>query len=208
MNRGCQSSLDNLNARAQFTTQAGSEAIEVVRQLEQGAATTGHDPFLHRSAGGIEGIFDPQFAVLEFGLGGSAHLDHSHAARQLGNSLIQFFPVVVRIGRLQLPFDRGHPFGHRITVVFCGNDRGALLADRDATGFAQIGQGHLVQGHGPVFTNHRASCEDRDVCQGRLATFPERWRPHSGNLQHASVFVDHQRGEGFAFHLFGQDQQG
>ncbi len=87
---------------------------------QQGHATTGHDAFFHRSAGGVQGVFHAGLLFLHFDFGGSADLDHGHAAGQLGHALLQLFTVVVA-GRffdldadlLDAGFDVGSLHQHR-----------------------------------------------------------------------------------------------
>ena len=89
-----------------------------------------------------------------------------------------------------------------------GHDRGVVLADGDPAHAAEVVQGHLVEGHGPVFAHQGGAREDGDVLQGGLAAVPEAGGPHGGHLQHAAVLVHHQGGQGFPIHLFRQDHQG
>ena len=73
---------------------------------------------------------------------------------------------------------------------------------------AQVGQGHLLQAQAHFFSDDLAACQDGDVFQHGLATVAEARSLHSHHLQDAADGVHHQRSQGFAFDVFGNDQQG
>ena len=203
-----QRALHDLHPGALIAAEAGLEAIEAGGELHQGAAAASDDPLFHCGPGGIEGIFNAQFAVAQFCFGGGPHLDHSHAAGQFGDALVQFFAVVVGVGGLQFPLDRGHSLDHGLLVVAAGHQGGAVLGDRDPADPAQVVEGHLVEGHGPVFADQGGAREDGDVLEGGLTALAEGGGPHGRHLEHTAVLVDHQGGQGFAIDFLGQDQQG
>jgi hypothetical protein len=93
--------------------------------------------------------------------------------------------------------------------VFAGavDDGGVFLAHFDALGLAQVGQGHLLQRQADFFGDHLAAGQDGDVFQHGLAAVAEARGLHSHGLQDAADGVDHQRRQGFAFDVFGNDQQ-
>ena len=55
--------------------------------LNEGHATAGQQAFLDGGLGVTHGIFDAVLALLGLDLGGSADLDDSHAASQLGQKM-------------------------------------------------------------------------------------------------------------------------
>ena len=176
--------------------------------MQQRAAASGNDALLDGGTGGIQGILDPQFAVLQFRFRRCTDLDHSHAAGQLGDSLLELFAVVFGFGGLQFTSDRADALAHRLAMVVGGDDRGALLADGDAARLAEILEGHFVEGHRLVFADQRPAREDGDIGEGCLAAFAKGGCPNSGHLQNPTALVHHQGGEGFAFHFLREDQQG
>ena len=205
---GRQSPLHDPNAGALIAAQACSQAIQFAGQLHEHAAAAGHDAFLHGGAGGVEGILDAQLAVLELGFGGSAHLDHGHAAGQLGHALDQLLAVVVGLGVIEFALDGRDPIRHGGLVLTGGHDRGFVLADRDAAHAAQVRQGDRVEVHGPVFAHQGGAGEDGDVLQGGLAAVAEAGGANGRHLQHAAVLVHHQGGKGLALHFLREDHQG
>ena len=92
-------------------------------------------------------------------------------------------------------------------MITGGHDGGLVLADRDPANGAEILEGHLVEGHRPVFAHQGGAGEDGDVLEHRLAAIAEAGSAHGGHLQHAAVLVHHQGGEGFTVHFLRQDHQ-
>ena len=76
--------------------------------LNEGHAAARQQAFLDGGLGVAHGIFDAVLAFLGLDLGGSADLDDSHAASQLGQTLLQLLTVVIGVGVLDLSADLGH----------------------------------------------------------------------------------------------------
>ena len=200
--------MHDLDTRALVANQLSGQSVQFLGELNQGAATASDDALLHSSTGGVERIFDPQLAVLEFGFRRCAHLDHGNTAGQFGDPLGQFLAVVLRLGVVKLPFDRGHTIVDGIAVILIGHDGGAVLGDGDAACTTKVLKRDLVQRHGPVFADHGAAGEDGDVGQRCLAALSEGRCANRSNLKHAAVLVDDQGGQGFAIHFLRQHHQG
>ena len=64
-----------------------------VVHVDERRAAAGYDSFFHSSPGGVERVFDAQFALFHFGFGSSADFDDGYAAGQFGQTLLQFFFV-------------------------------------------------------------------------------------------------------------------
>ena len=58
-----------------------------------------------------------------------------------------------------------------------------------------------------VFEDGLAAGEDGDVFEHRLAAIAEAGGLHGTDVERAAELVDHQRGEGFAVDVFGDDQE-
>src|SRR5690606_5160711 len=74
-------------------------------------------------------------------------------------------------------------------------------------GVAQVLQTGAFQAQADFFADHGTAGEDGDVLQHGLATITEARRLDGGDLDDATHVVDHQGGQGFAFHVLGDDQQ-
>src|SRR5437016_10000508 len=71
------------------------QPVEGLLAPQQRAAAARHDALLHRRAGRVERVLHPRLLLLHRRLGRGADLDHGHAARQLGQALLQLLLVVV-----------------------------------------------------------------------------------------------------------------
>ena len=87
------------------------------------------------------------------------------------------------------------------------DDRGVLLLDPDALGFAEHLQGHVLELDAEVLRDHRARGEDGDVLEHRLAAVAEAGRLDRGHLQAAAQLVDDQRRQRLALDVLGDDEQ-
>src|SRR5271163_2196091 len=77
----------------------GVESGENLAGKEQRYATAGDDTFLDRGLGRVHGVVDAVLALLDLDLAAAADTNDRDAARQLGQTLLQLFTVIVR-GRL------------------------------------------------------------------------------------------------------------
>ena len=99
----------------------------------------------------------------------------------------------------------------RPSMAFCVtgavDDGGVVLVDRDALGAAQVFQANAFQLDAGLFHDRLAAGQDGDVFQHRLAAIAEARSLHGAGVQRAAQLVDHEGGQRFAFHFFGDDQQ-
>ena len=109
------------------STRAGSAA-------QEGHAAAGHDAFFHRGAGGVEGVFHPGLLLFHFHFRGRADADDRDAAHQFGQPLLEFFPVVVRGGLIDLDPDLLHPAFNGRPVAAAVDDGGVVPVDGSLSG--------------------------------------------------------------------------
>src|SRR4029079_6994194 len=69
--------------------------------------------------------------------------------------------------------------------TFAFNNRGVLLIDRDAFGFAEVFELHVLELDAEIFRDALAASEDRNVFEHRLATITEARGLHRADLQGA-----------------------
>ena len=85
------------------------ELVQSAFAANQSHAAAGDDPLFQGGLGGALGIFQQCLAFLHFGLGRRADVDLSHAAGQLGQAFLQFFAIVIAVGRLRLLCESARP---------------------------------------------------------------------------------------------------
>ena len=155
----------------------------------------------------MQGVFHAGFFLFHFDFGGSAHLDHCHTAGQLGHALLQFFTVVVAGGFFDLHthlLDAGFDVVRSTGAV---DDDGVFFAHFDALGGTQVSQSHFFQGQADFFSDHLAAGQDGDVFQHGFATVTKARGFDGDHFQDATDGVHDQSCQGFAFDVFGNDQQ-
>src|SRR6516165_2317962 len=170
-------------------------------------AAARHDPFLDRGAGGVERVLDPVLLLLDLDLGGAANADHRHAARELGQPLLQLLAVIVGRGLLDLRLDLADASLDVLLFAGAVDNRGLLLLDDDLLGAPEHGGGHVLELDAELFGDELAAGEDRDVLEHGLAAVAEAGGLDGGDLEPAAKFVDDEGGERLALDVLGHDQQ-
>ncbi len=155
----------------------------------------------------MQGILDAGLLLLHLGLGCGANFDERYATDQLCQSLLQFLAIVVRGGLLHLASKLLDPALDALLRSGAVDDGGVVLIHRDALGAAQVRQLNTFQLEADFFHDGFAARQDRDIFQHGLAAVAEAGGLHGANIDGAAQLVDHERGQGFAFHLFADHQQ-
>ena len=183
------------------------EVLDGLLGTDQGHATARHHAFFHRRTGRVQGVFNARLLFLHFNFGSRTDLDHCHAAGQLGHAFLQFFAVVIGGGFLDLATDLLDPAFDILLATSAVDDGGVFLIDLDFLGVTHIVQGRLFEGEAEFLGNHLAAGQHSHVLQHGLAAIAEAGGFDSADLDDAADGVDHQGGQCFAFHVFGDDQE-
>src|SRR5438132_1671453 len=86
----------------------GAQSLEMLGGTQQSDAAARHDAFFNRRTGRMHRVIHAILALPYLDLGRAADADHRDAARELGQTLLQFLTVVVRGGFLDLSLDLGN----------------------------------------------------------------------------------------------------
>ena len=198
--------LDDVDADGFVVMQL--ELVEQRDAADQSHAAAGNDAFLDCRACGVHGVFDASLLFLQLGFGCRAHLDHRNAADQLGQALLELFAgrsrevvssTCARICRTRPSISAG--------LAGAFDDRGVVLVDGDFLGAAEVLDLHVLELDAEVFGDGLAAGEGRDVFEHGLAAIAEAGGLDGGALQRAAQLVHDQGRQGFAFNVFGDDQQ-
>src|SRR5262249_941620 len=158
-----------------------------------------------RSLGGGHRVLDAVLLLLELDLGGRADLEHGDAAAQLGQTLLQLLPVVVRIGVLDLGLDLVDA-ALDVVVGAGALDYGGLgLGDDDLLRRAEQIERGGVELEADLFADDLATGEDGDVLQHGLAALTEAGGLDGRRTERAADLVDDERGERLALDVLGDD---
>jgi hypothetical protein len=199
--------FDDIDADA-FVIVGGLDGVHGADATEERDAAAGDDAFFDGSASGVECVFDAGFTFLHFGFGCSAHVDDGDAAGEFSEAFLEFFAVVVGGGFLDLAadlIDAALDFGG-FAVAF--DDGGILLIDDDGLSAAEVLEAEVFEFDTEVFGDAAAAGEDSDILEHGFATIAEAWGFDGAAVEGAAEFIDDEGGEGFAFDLFGDDEEG
>jgi hypothetical protein len=83
--------------------------------------------------------------LLQLHLGGGTDLQDGHAARQLGQALLQLLPVVVGVGVVDLRLDLVDAALDVVVAAGALDDGGLVLGDDDLLGPAQQVEGDVLE---------------------------------------------------------------
>src|SRR6516165_2621047 len=149
--------------------------------------------------GRVQGIFHASFLLLHFGLGSGADTYYRNTTGELGQTLLQFFAIVIRSGFLDLTADLVNPGLDIFGRTFALNDRCVFLVDRDPLCPSEIFQHEVFKLDSMVLGEATTPGEHRDVLARRFAPVAESGSFHCGSLQGAAQLVYHERRENFTF---------
>src|SRR5471030_33211 len=178
-----------------------------LQSANQCHATARYHAFFNGCTSSVQGVFNAGFLLFHFNFGTSANLDHRNAARQLGQTLLQFLFVVVRSGVADLLADLSDA---RVDIGFNAStvdDGGVFFVQDDALGITQVFQGSAFQAQADLFGDNGTASQDSDVLEHCLATVAEAWSLDGCNFHDTAHVVHNQSRQGFAFDVFGNDQQ-
>src|SRR5260370_13052174 len=180
----------------------GAKPRDMFRGTQQGDRAAGTHAFFHRRGGRMHRVIDAILALPHLDFGRAADADHRDAARELGQTLLQLFTVVVRGGFLDLRLDlrdAGFDVGLLAGAV---DDGGVLLVDHHLLGATEHGERDVLELDAEVFRDRLAAGQHRDVLQHGLAAIAEARSLDGGNLQPTTQTGDDQGGQSLAFDVF------
>ncbi len=114
------------------------DLVESGHSVDEDDFTTGDDAFFNGGTCGREGIFDAVLLLFEFGLGGCANTDDGNAAGELGQTLLQFFLVVIAGALVDLNTDLLDAALDLGGITLATNDGGVVLVGDDFLSLAEV----------------------------------------------------------------------
>src|SRR5690606_32748608 len=183
------------------------QVFEGHQGAHQGYTTARYHAFFNSGASSVQRVFYAVLLLFHFHFGSGADLDDRNTASQLGQTLLQFFLVVVGRGFFNLLADLGNTRFDISLGTSTVDHGGVVLVDLHALGLTQVFQASGFQAHADFFADHGTAGEDGDVLQHGLATVTEARRLDGNNLDDTAHVVDYQGSQRFAFNVFGNDHQ-
>src|SRR5262249_1341834 len=187
--------------QADFLVALELDVIERGLSAEQSDTAAGDHALFHRSAGGMERVFDAGLLLLPLGLGGRADVDDGDTARELGETFLELLAIVIAGSLLDLAANLRDAAADVIRLAGAFHDRRVFLVDRDALGLAEIIDGDVLELDAEVLGEELAAGEDGDVLEHGLAAIAKAGGLDGADLQRAAELVHHERGERFTFHF-------
>src|SRR6478736_1941919 len=173
---GASSALSTMLMPAWMSSLSPTEGANRRLGAQQGDAAARHDALLDGRLGCVHRVVDAVLLLLDLDLGRTADADDRHAARQLGETLLQLLLVVVGGRVLDLRLDLRNPPLDVLLLAGAIDNRGVLLLDAHALGRAEHLKSHVLELDAKVLGDHRARGEDSDVFKHRLAAVAEARR--------------------------------
>src|SRR5947209_4613597 len=155
-----------------------------------------------------ERVTDAVLLLLHLGLGRRADLDHRDTTRQLGETLLELLLVEVGVGVLDLGLDLVDAALDRVALAGTVDDGRVVLGHDHATSPAELRDLGVLELEAHLLGDHLAAGEDRDVLEHALAAIAEAGSLDRDAGERAAELVDHERREGLALDVLGDDQQG
>mmetsp|Transcript_41831 Transcript_41831/g.73608 ORF Transcript_41831/g.73608 Transcript_41831/m.73608 type:complete len:475 (+) Transcript_41831:632-2056(+) len=183
------------------------ESLEALGSVQQRRATARDDSLLHGRTRRVEGVGHAVLLLVHLHLRGAADLKHGHAARQLGQALLQLLLLVLRGGGGDRLAQQLAPLLDRFLSARTIEHDGVILRDGDALAGAQHAEISGLQLEAHILRDDSSAREDGHVLQGRLAVVAEARRLHRRDVHTAAQLVDDERREGLAVHVLRHNDE-
>src|SRR4029079_13538308 len=158
-------------------------------------------------AGGLQRVLDAVLLLLHLRLGRRADLHDGDAAGELGEALLELLAIEVGVRVLDLGLDLVDAALDGVRVTGAVDDRRGVLRHDDAAGAAQLRDLRVLELEAHLLRDDLAAREDGDVLQHPLAAVAEAGRLDGDAGEGAAQLVHHERGEGLALDVLGDDEQ-
>src|SRR5699024_7730480 len=133
--------------------------------------------------------------------------NYRDTAGQFSQAFLQLLTVVVRIGGFDLATNLRDATSNLLGVASTFDDSGFVLGDDHLASGTQHIEGSVLQGQAYFFGDNLATGQDSNVVEHCSTTVAKAWSFDGYRLEGAANLVDNQGCQGFAFNIFGDDQQ-
>ena len=184
------------------------ELVEASGGVEEGGTTSGKNTLGDGGTSGVEGVLETVLLLVDLDLGGSADLDDGDTAGELGESLVELL-LLVGGGGLALGLADGlAAVSNGLAVAGAVEDDGLVLVDGDLLAGAEEVDGGVLELLAELGGDELAAGEDGEILEGGLAVVTEAGGLDGGDLHAAAELVEDEGGEGLAFNVLSDDEEG
>lgn len=175
---------------------------------EKSGTTTGDNTFLDGGAGGVESIVIPVLLLSDLNLARATNLDNGNTATELGQSLLELSPVVVRSGRVvDQSSDLLASRLDEVLVTLAVEDDGVLLGNGNGAGGTEHVGGGLLKLDVELVSEDGTAGEDGNITEDRLSVVTKAGGLDSGDGELTSELVEDDGSESLTVNVLGDDQQ-
>lgn len=175
---------------------------------EKSGTTTGDNTFLDGGAGGVESIVVPVLLLSDLNLARATNLDNGNTATELGQSLLELSPVVVRSGRVvDQSSDLLASRLDEVLVTLAVEDDGVLLGNGNGAGGTEHVGGGLLKLDVELVSEDGTAGEDGNITEDRLSVVTKAGGLDSGDGELTSELVEDDGSESLTVNVLGDDQQ-
>src|SRR5690625_627534 len=128
-------------------------------------------------------------ALFKLGFRRRTYANDRDASRKLGKTLLQFFPIVVRVGVLDLFTDLGDSTVDILGVSFAVDDGRLLFRYANLTGRTHHVQRHVFQFETDFFGNDLTAGNDRNIAQHSFTSITETGGFNGDRIEGTANFV-------------------
>lgn len=174
---------------------------------EKSGTTTGDNTFLDGGAGGVESIVIPVLLLSDLNLARATNLDNGNTATELGQSLLELSPVVVRSGRVvDQSSDLLASRLDEVLVTLAVEDDGVLLGNGNGAGGTEHVGGGLLKLDVELVSEDGTAGEDGNITEDRLSVVTKAGGLDSGDGELTSELVEDDGSESLTVNVLGDDQ--
>ena len=146
-----------------------AELVQGAFAANQSHAAAGDNTLFQGCLGGAFGVFQQGLAFLHFGFGCRTAVDLSNATGQLGQAFLEFFAVVVAVGRFDRFANLVRPAVDFDLLAGTADNRRYVGRDGDLFGLTEIGELDRVERDTQVFEDGSAGGQHGEIAEHFLA---------------------------------------
>ena len=177
--------------------------------LEETSTTTGEDTLLNGSAGSVQSIDDAVLLFTDLNFGGTANLDDSDTARELGKTLLELLLLI--LGGAGVSHDTADllaALGDGVLAALAVQENGVLLGDGDGAGGTEhIGSG-LLKLDVKVIAENGTVGQDSEIAKDGLAVVTEARSLDGSDLELATELVENADSKSLTVNVLSNDDKG
>mmetsp|Transcript_16921 Transcript_16921/g.39082 ORF Transcript_16921/g.39082 Transcript_16921/m.39082 type:complete len:311 (+) Transcript_16921:528-1460(+) len=175
--------------------------------MQQGLSSTGNDSFFDSGASGVQCIDNAVLLLSNLDLGSTSDANDGDATRELRQSFLEFFSLVIGFCCFDGMLDEIASFFESLGITGSSQNNGVVLINLDLFASSELLGRDFFQFHAHFLGNDGSTGQESQILHGSLAVVSESWCLDRAYLDSSSELVDHQGGQSLAFDVLGNDQQ-